>query len=184
MSAIKITTLEPSPAIVARLGEILVAVVAAGGSVSFMHPLDSAKAQAFWIDSLTAAARGDRVVFGAWSEAELVATVTLQLGLPPNQPHRAEIAKLMTHPAYRRRGIAAALMHAAETAAVRNGKTLLVLDMAEVDGAAGFYEKLGFTFAGIIPDYALKPHGGLTGTKIYWKRLGDLAPGQTRLPSG
>ena len=98
--------------------------------------------------------------------------MTLLLDCPPNQPHRAEIAKLMTRPTYRGQGIATALMHAAEALAQQRDRTLLVLDTATEGGAATLYERLGFTLAGEIPDYALKPHGGLTGTLIYWKRIG------------
>ena len=153
------------------LGEILVEVVAAGGSVSFMHPLDQATAEAFWQDSLSAAERGERIILGAWKGDLLVSTVTLQLSLPPNQPHRAEIAKMMTRPRHRGGGMASALLQAAETLAVEHGRTMLVLDTASDEGASGFYERMGFTLAGEIPDYALKPHGGLTGTKIFWKRI-------------
>ncbi len=102
----------------------------------------------------------------------IVGTVTLLLDLPPNQPHRAEIAKMMTLPSFRGRGIATALMAQAETLAVERGRTLLVLDTATQDGASRLYERVGFTFAGEIPDFALKPHGGLTGTRLYWKRIG------------
>ncbi|MFN5717081.1 MAG: GNAT family N-acetyltransferase, partial [Bradyrhizobium sp.] len=103
---------------------------------------------------------------------DLVATVTLLLKLPPNQPHRAEIAKMMTRLTHRNRGVATALLRAAEQLAIAHGRTLLVLDTAEEDGAAPLYEKMGFQLSGLIPDYALKPHGGLTGTLIYWKRIG------------
>jgi ribosomal protein S18 acetylase RimI-like enzyme len=100
-----------------------------------------------------------------------VATVTLLLDLPPNQPHRAEIAKMMTRVSHRGLGIATALLRAAEAAAMARGRSLLVLDTATEGGAAELYERLGYTRAGEIPDFALKPHGGLTGTLIYWKRL-------------
>jgi ribosomal protein S18 acetylase RimI-like enzyme len=154
------------------LSEILVEVVAHGGSVSFMHPLEPERANMFWDGALAAAARGERIVLGAWDGEVLAGTVTLLLDCPPNQPHRAEIAKLMTRVSHRGRGIAAALMRAAEEVAVARARTLLVLDTATEGGAAGLYERLGFTLTGEIPDYALKPHGGLTGTLIYWKRIG------------
>jgi ribosomal protein S18 acetylase RimI-like enzyme len=164
--------LNDSPQTCAMLAGILVDVVADGGSVSFMHPMSIQDATAFWRTSLAAAARGERVVLGAWDGDLLAATVTLLLDCPPNQPHRAEIAKLMTRPSHRGRGLAAALMREAEAHAVARGKTLLVLDTATDGGAAPLYEGLGFTHAGSIPDYALKPRGGLTGTMIYWKRIG------------
>ncbi len=166
-----ITRLQLSAAVHDSLCDILIEAVADGGSVSFMHPLSAADAACFWDRSFAAASRGERVIFGAWLGTALAGTVTLLLDLPPNQPHRAEIAKLMTRLAYRGRGIAAALMRAAEAEAVARGRSLLVLDTATDGGAAGLYEGLGYTLTGEIPDYALKPHGGLTGTLIYWKRI-------------
>ena len=173
MCEIEIKALSASPETCAMLSEILREVVANGGSVSFLHPLEPETAAAFWNDALAAASRDERIVLGAWDGEALVGTVTLLLDCPPNQPHRAEIAKLMTRLSHRGRGIAAALMRAAEDFAVVRGRTLLVLDTATDGGAAGLYEGLGFVYAGTIPDYALKPHGGLTGTRIYWKRIGE-----------
>ena len=155
----------------AQLTTMLVDVVADGGSVSFMAPLAPDTASAFWEQALAAAGRGERIVLGAWDGDVLAGTVTLLLDFPPNQPHRAEIAKLMTRPAYRERGIAASLITAVQDCASRLARTLLVLDTATDGGAAPLYERFGFTFAGEIPDFALKPHGGLTGTRLYWKRL-------------
>ena len=172
MSEIEIGPLSASPRVREMLSEILIEVVANGGSVSFMHPLAPEMADAFWEASLASADRGERIVLGAWDGDVLAGTVTLLLDLPPNQPHRGEIAKMMTRVSHRGRGIATALMHEAERRAVERGRTLLVLDTAVEDGASGLYERLGFTLAGTIPDYALKPHGGLTGTNVYWKRIG------------
>jgi ribosomal protein S18 acetylase RimI-like enzyme len=171
MPDITITALADSPETRAMLADLLVETVASGGSVSFMHPLAPAAAEAFWRGALAAADRGERIVFGAWDGEALVGTVTLLLDLPPNQPHRAEIAKMMTRVSHRGRGIATALLRAAEAAAVEKGRSLLVLDTATDGGAAGLYERQGFTLTGEIPDYALKPLGGLTGTLLYWKRL-------------
>jgi ribosomal protein S18 acetylase RimI-like enzyme len=172
MPTIAIRPLRASPEISAALSEILIETVAGGGSVTFMHPLDPAIARAFWDDSLAAAARGERIVLGAWDGEALVGTVSLILACPPNQPHRAEIAKLMIRPSHRRRGIAATLIRAAEENAAARARTLLTLDTAAEEGAAALYEKLGFTLAGTIPDYAFRPHGGLTGAMFYWKRIG------------
>jgi ribosomal protein S18 acetylase RimI-like enzyme len=176
MAEIHIAPLAATSEARAALSAILIEVVANGGSVSFMHPLALAEADAFWERALVAASRGERVVLGAFDGAALVGTVTVLLDLPPNQPHRAEIAKLMTRVSHRGRGVATALMRAAECAAVENGRTLLVLDTAEEGGASALYTRLGFTLAGLIPDYALKPHGGLTGTLVYWKRLAARLP--------
>lgn len=173
-----IALLRPSPDVTSQLSEILVEVVANGGSVSFLHPLEPERARAFWQDALEAADRGERVVLGAWDGAVLAGTVTVLLDCPPNQPHRGEIAKLMTRVSHRGRGVARTLMRAAEDEARARGRTLLVLDTATDGGAAGLYERLGWVFAGEIPDFALKPHGGLSGTRIYWKRIGNAAQGR------
>ena len=171
MRDIQIKALSPSPDIRAMLSDMLIETVAYGGSVSFMHPLQAEMANTFWENSLAAAARGERIVLGALDGDLLVGTVTLLLDLPPNQPHRAEIAKMMTRLTHRHRGIASALMREAEKMALARGRSLLVLDTAVDQGASPLYEALGFNLTGIIPDYALKPHGGLTGTMIYWKRI-------------
>ena len=155
-----------------QLAELLVETVAHGGSVSFMHPLPLADAEAFWDKSLAAAARDERIVLGAHDGDTIVGTVTLLLDCPPNQPHRGEIAKMMTRVSHRGRGIASALLGEAERLAVAHGRTLLVLDTATDGGASALYERMGVVFAGEIPDYALKPHGGLTGTRLYFKRVG------------
>jgi ribosomal protein S18 acetylase RimI-like enzyme len=170
-----IVPLKAEPETVAALAEMLIEVVANGGSVSFMHPLSQTDARAFWTQSLAAAEAGERIVLGAFENDRLVASVTLLLDCPPNQPHRAEIAKLMTRLDARGRGHARALMLEAERLAASHGRTLLNLDTAEEDGAAGLYEGLGYQRVGLIPDYALKPHGGLTGTIIYFKRIGAAA---------
>ncbi len=172
MPGIKIKTLTASPGICGMLSDLLIETVANGGSVSFMHPLEPEKAAAFWDNALAAAAREERIILGAWDGEILVGTVTLLLDCPPNQPHRAEIAKLMTRVDYRGRGAATALIQEAEKQAIERGRTLLVLDTATDGGASSLYERLGFMLAGVIPGYALKPRGGLTGTMIYWKRIG------------
>lgn len=173
MTGIRIEAVTASPITCEMLADLLIETVASGGSVSFMHPLDRQAARKFWDDALASAARGERVVFGAWDGDQLVGTVSLMLNCPPNQPHRAEISKMMTRVSHRGRGIATLLMQAAEACAVERARTLLVLDTAVEDGASALYERLGFTLTGIIPDYALKPHGGLTGTMVYWKRIGN-----------
>jgi ribosomal protein S18 acetylase RimI-like enzyme len=173
---IVITRLDSSPTTRAALSAILVEVVASGGSVSFMHPLDPVAAATYWDHALASAARDERVILGAWDGNVLAGTVTLLLDLPPNQPHRAEVAKLMTRPSHRGLGIATSLMKAVEAVAVERARTLLVLDTAVDGGAASLYTRLGFTLTGEIPEYAFKPHGGLTGTLIYWKRIGPNQP--------
>jgi ribosomal protein S18 acetylase RimI-like enzyme len=173
--ATRIAALVTSPQVIAALSDVLVETVANGGSVSFMHPLAREVAAKFWEDSLARAGSGRRVVLGAFQGDEMIGTVTLDLATPPNQPHRAEIAKLMIRVRNRGRGVARSLMLEAERIAIERNRTLLVLDTAAEEGAAGFYEGLGYQRVGVIPSYALKPHGGLTGTIIYFKLIGSAA---------
>lgn len=170
MSDISIDPLRNEPETVSALTDVIVDTVAGGASVSFMAPLSRADAAAFWSKSLAAAERGERIILGAHRE-RLLGTVTLLLDTPPNQPHRGEIAKLMTCPSARGLGIGTKLMHEAERIARKSGRWLLTLDSATVDGAGPFYEKLGYVRAGVIPDYALTPSGKLSGTIIYYKCL-------------
>src|SRR5579862_8492346 len=167
----QISRLSSTPQTIAALSELIIEVVAHGGSVSFMHPLPP---------PLAAADAGKRVVLGATIDGHLVGTVTLDLDTPPNQPHRADIAKLMTRVRHRGRGVARALMLEAERLAVAGHRSLLTLDTAAEDGASGLYEALGYQFAGAIPDYAHKPLGGLTATLLYFKRIGDGASQASR----
>jgi hypothetical protein len=171
MAPFDIRPLASAPGTIAALADLLIETVGAGGSVSFMHPLARGDAEAFWTNALAEADAGRRIVLGAHANGVLIATVTLDLDRPPNQPHRAEIAKLMTRLAHRGHGAARALMQEAERRAAASGRSLITLDTAEEDGAAGLYEGLGYQRVGRIPDYALKPHGGLTGTIIFFKRL-------------
>lgn len=171
----EIRRLGPSEAAEEALAALLVETVAHGGSVSFMHPLGLGQARDFWRAALADVEAGGRIVFGAFDGPRLVGTVTLLLALPPNQPHRGEIAKMMTAVAHRGRGVATALMRAAEAEAVARGRSLLTLDTASEEGAAGLYERLGWVRCGEIPDFAFKPYGGLTGTILYFRRLQPLA---------
>jgi GNAT superfamily N-acetyltransferase len=116
-------------------------------------------------------AQGRRLLLAAFANGDLVGTVQVILALPPNQPHRAEIAKLLVHRSARRRGIARLLMERAEAEARAEGKTLLVLDTVTGDNAERLYERLGWTKVGVIPGYALYPDGRPCGTTIFWKSL-------------
>jgi ribosomal protein S18 acetylase RimI-like enzyme len=171
MLDITIHPLGLNAATVDALAALIVETVAGGGSVSFMHPFALEDARTFWRGSLTAANEGQRIVLGAFDGDLLVGTLTLLLDCPPNQPHRAEFAKMMTRPSYRGRGVATALIGAAEQIARAKGRTLIVLDTASDGGAGSLYERCGFRLAGEIPNYALKPHGGYTGTLYYYKEL-------------
>ncbi len=152
------------------LGRILVECVEAGASVSFLPPLPLATATAFYEARAIDVARGSRVLLAAWLDGRLAGSVMVDRAMPQNQPHRAEIQKLLVAPACRRRGVARALMLAAEQAA---GRTLLVLDTREGDSAEPLYRSLGWTEVGRIPRFARNGAGGLDGTVIFYKERDD-----------
>lgn len=161
---------------VADLGglvDVLVACVHAGASIGFMDPLPEATARTFWSGVADAVARGDRALLVAEDTGRLVGTVQLLLSQPDNQPHRADLAKMMVHPAARRRGVAAALLQAAEALAVDLGRSLLVLDTVTGSDAERLYTRLGWQRCGVIPGYALMPRGGLAATTVCYR---DLVP--------
>jgi ribosomal protein S18 acetylase RimI-like enzyme len=115
--------------------------------------------------------RGRRLLLAAFADGVLVGTVQVVLVLPPNQPHRGEITKLLVHRSARKRGVAERLMRQAETDAVAAGKSLLVLDTVTGDPAERLYSRLGWTPVGVIPDYALYPDGRPCATTVFFKNL-------------
>ena len=153
-----------------ELADVLLDCIAGGASVSFMAGMPKAEAVAFFRNAAAAAGKGGLVLFAARLQGRIVGTVQLGLDMPPNQPHRGDIRKLLVHRSARGRGIGAALMARAEAEAKSRGRTLLVLDTAD-DSAARLYERGGWVRAGIIPGYALWPGGGLCDTVIFWKQL-------------
>jgi GNAT superfamily N-acetyltransferase len=153
------------------LAGVLIDCVEGGASVSFMHPLPRARAVAYWRDVAQGVAAGERALLVAEDGQGLCGTVQLVLDQPENQPHRAELSKMLVHRRVRRQGLGAALMRAAETTARECGKTLLVLDTASPE-AERLYERLGWVRVGAIPGYALLPRGGLCGTTVYYRNLG------------
>lgn len=155
------------------LADVLVDCVEGGASVGFMAPLDRARAEVFWRDVAEGVARGERALLVAEDRArgEVVGTVQLVLGLPENQPHRADLSKMLVGRRARRRGVGAALMRAAEDAARAAGRTLLVLDTASAE-AERLYGRMGWTRVGVIPGYALLPDGRPCDTTYFYKRLG------------
>ena len=152
------------------LADVLVDCVEGGASVSFMLPMTRDKALAFWRKVADGAARGERVLLVAEDAQGIVGTVQVILDQPENQPHRADVAKMLVHRRGRRQGLGAALMQAAEREALREGKTLLVLDTAD-DTAARLYARLGWQQAGVIPRYALLPAGGECATTYFYRSL-------------
>jgi GNAT superfamily N-acetyltransferase len=161
---------------VTGLGDVLSDCVAGGASVSFMLPMPKEKAAAYWRSLAPAVAREECVVLAARDDTgAMLGTVTLLLKQPENQPHRADVAKMLVHRRARRAGLGARLLAAAEEAALRAGRTLLVLDTADA-AAARLYQRAGWQVVGEIPDYALWPQGGLCTTKFFYKKLrGDAA---------
>jgi GNAT superfamily N-acetyltransferase len=136
-----------------------------------MAPFPEESAHAAFAGFAADAELGRRLILAAFADGELVGTVQVILALPPNQPHRGEIAKLLVHRSARRRGIAALLMEHAEAEARAEGKTLLVLDTVTGDDAERLYTRLGWTRVGVIPNYALYPDGRPCDTTVFWKAV-------------
>jgi GNAT superfamily N-acetyltransferase len=155
------------------LVDVLLDCVEGGASVSFMHPLTRDRAVAFWRRVADGVAAGQRAVLAAEDAHGLCGTVQLIFDLPENQPHRADLAKMLVHRRVRRQGLGAALMQAAEKTARDCGKTLLVLDAVTDGDAARLYASLGWTRVGDIPRYALMPRGGFCSTTVFYRDLGD-----------
>ena len=153
------------------MAELLIDAVAGGASVSFMHPLPVSRAMAFWRGVADGVASGERALFVAEDAEGMIGTVQLILAQPDNQPHRADVAKMLVHRRARRQGLGAALMEAAEIAARACGKTLLVLDTASGD-AERLYRRHGWQRVGVIPGYALLPTGEPCDTTYFYKVLG------------
>jgi GNAT superfamily N-acetyltransferase len=152
------------------LAELLIDCVDGGASVSFMHPLSKPKALDFWRRVADGVTQGERALLVAEDATGVVGTVQLILNLPENQPHRADLSKMLVHRRARRRGLGAALLKAAENLGRECGRSLLVLDTASGD-AERLYAALGWQRCGVIPDYALLPHGGFCDTTYFYLRL-------------
>jgi GNAT superfamily N-acetyltransferase len=154
-----------------QLAAVLVDCVEGGASVSFMSPFSLAQALTFFRKVAGSVASGDTVLLAARLDGKIVGTVQLGLDTPPNQPHRADIKKLLVHRSARGHGIAAALMAQGEEEAKRHGRWLLVLDTVPDENGHRLYLREGWTQVGIVPDYALFPDGRLCDTAIMCKRL-------------
>jgi len=154
-----------------RLCEVLTDCVRDGASIGFLEPLSIADADVYWTRIEAAVATGGCLLLaGSLGEGAIAGTVQLDIDTLPNQPHRATVSKLLVHRGARRRGLGEALMLAAEGAARQAGRWLLTLDTATSD-AERLYERLGFSRAGAIPEYAMNPDASLTATTFYYKRL-------------
>ena len=161
---------DAAKAVIEELADVLADCVNGGASVNFMLPYGRDDAAKFFERVIGAVARGEIILLAAKLDGRIVGTVQLGLAMPPNQPHRADVNKLLVHRSARGKGIGAALMARVEAVAKEKGRTLLVLDTA--NGAAErIYERSGWHRLGSIPDYAMWPDGGFCATTIFWKKL-------------
>ncbi len=160
----------------AELGALLKACVDAGASIGFILPFSESEAEGFWRDKVLPPVReGSRVMLIAWVEGRIAGTVQLNHDTPANQPHRADVSKLLVHPKFRRKGIARALMVEIEHHANRLNRSLLTLDTRTGDTAEPLYTSIGYQTSGVIPGYCLDPHGpNLDSTTIMYKNLIDV----------
>jgi GNAT superfamily N-acetyltransferase len=156
---------------IAQLADVLIDCVDGGASVSFMHPLSRQKATAFWRDVASEVSAGRRQLLVADDALGIAGTVQVIAAQPDNQPHRADVAKMLVHRKARRRGIALRLMAAVDDAAREEGRTVLVLDTVTGGDAERLYERAGWQRVGVVPKYALMPDGAFCSTTYYYKHL-------------
>lgn len=153
------------------LAAVFADCVAGGSSVGYMAPFTQADARAAFEVWTTEVEQGRRLLLAAFLEESVVGTVQVVFATPPNQPHRADVAKLLVHRSARRRGVARRLMEQAEAESRAEGRTLLVLDTVTGDDAERLYTRLGWTRVGVIPNYALYPDGRPCDTTVFWKAV-------------
>ena len=169
---VKLLTLAEVEFAVERLSEILIDAVAHGAGVSFMHPLSNEDAKDYWRSQLSAVAAGQTFIFACADRSNTITgTVMLQKSWAPNQPHRADVAKLLVHSDFRRQGVASALMLALEEHATAMGLKLITFDAVAGGGAEGFYRTMGYVPVGVIPGYAYSGDGKLDDTMFFYKTL-------------
>lgn len=154
------------------LADVLIDCVEGGASVSFMLPLSREKALAFWSKVADGVARQERALLVAEDErGQIIGTAQLILSMPDNQPHRADVAKVLVRRSARRRGVAQRLMEAVDESARAEGKCVLVLDTVTGGDAERLYQRAGWQRVGTVPQYALMPDGALCGTTFFYKHL-------------
>jgi len=156
---------------ISSLAEMLYDCVEGGASVSFIWPFSKSAVEDFFQKVVEGVESGNRILLAAFIDSKLVGTVQILTALPPNQPHRAEIAKLLVHRAARGQGVGHCLMEEAERQAKLAGKTLLMLDTVTGGDAERLYIGLGWVKAAVIPNFALFPDGRWCDTTIFWKAL-------------
>lgn len=150
---------------------VLLDAVNSGASVGFMAPLEEGRARAFWERVAADVQNQRRLLMVATDASGVCGTVQLVLDVPDNQPHRADLCKMLVHRRARRLGLGEALMRAVEAEARRMGRTLLVLDAVTDGDAARLYARLGWVRVGDIPGYALFPDGRPCGTTYFYRDL-------------
>jgi GNAT superfamily N-acetyltransferase len=158
-------------ALVASLADLLIDCVEGGASVSFMRPLTRDRAVAFWRRVGEDVGAGRRALLVAEDARGVCGTVQLILDLPENQPHRADLAKMLVSRRMRKRGLGAALLAGAEQMARACGRTLLVLDAVTGGDGARLYERHGWVRVGDVPNFALYPDGGYCSTTYFYRDL-------------
>lgn len=158
---------------VPELCAVLMDCVEGGASVSFMAPLTAERAAEFWHGVVAGVERGDRILLVAEDRAtgEILGTVQVVFAGPENQPHRADVAKMLVHRRTRRRGVGAALLRAVDREAAAVGRSVLVLDTVTGSDAERLYARQGWVRVGVVPDYALMPDGRFCDTTFFYKRL-------------
>jgi ribosomal protein S18 acetylase RimI-like enzyme len=154
------------------LAILLHACVHGGASIGFVLPFSIVEAEAFWVEKVLPRMRsGALLMLTAWRNERILGSVQLDYDTMPNQPHRAEVRKLLVHPDFRRQGIAKALMAALERRAKQLGRSLLTLDTRTGDTAEPLYAALGYQTAGIIPGYRDPFEDRLDATTLMYKVL-------------
>ncbi len=155
-----------------ELCDVLIDCVEGGASVSFMLPMTRDKAERFWNKVQAGVLAGERALLVAEdTNARIIGTAQLVMDMPENQPHRADVSKVLVHSSARRQGVADALMRLIDGVAIAENRTVLVLDTVTGSTADRLYRRLGWQESGPIPDYALMPTGELCSTTYFYKRL-------------
>ncbi len=158
----------------AELCDVLIDCVEGGASVSFMLPMTREKAERFWTKVNVGVLAGERALLVAEdANARIVGTAQLVMDVPENQPHRADVSKVLVHSSARRQGVADALMRLIDEVAIAEKRTVLVLDTVTGSNADRLYRRLGWQESGPIPDYALMPTGELCSTTYFYKHVGQ-----------
>jgi GNAT superfamily N-acetyltransferase len=171
MTTIRLLDAVQARAAIPDLCDVLVDCVNGGASVGFMQPYGVGDAEPYWQGVADAVTAGATLLFVAELEGKVVGTVQIGAAQMPNQPHRADLKKLLVHRSARGKGLARLLMDAAEREAASRGKTILVLDTATGSDAEAIYPRLGWERVGVIPDYALWPEGGFCASTFFYKRV-------------